>query len=266
MLVASARGLRDSVPEIERPFAVDPIEYPFADQWMPLGDGRVHYIDQGRGIPVVMVHGNATWSFLYRNVIKLLPGIRSIAIDLPGFGFSTAPHNYRFTPQEHADALAALVRHLDLRRYVLVVHDWGGPVGFGAAVREPDRVAGIVNLGTWCWKSDPFTKLFGIARATDDATEYADQLATPEARRVLARSLRRESDWVGSIGRELRAFAKLPHEIVWPKKAWPGFWLSKWRRRFPNASVRVLPTARHYIQEDAPDDVAAAITRVLARV
>jgi haloalkane dehalogenase len=261
MLVATAAGLRQSYPDLNRPFAVDPIEYPFADRWMALGGGRVHYVDHGRGVPVVMVHGHSSWSFSYRDVIKRLPHVRSIAIDLPGFGFSTAPRGYRFTPQEHADTLAALIRHLDLERYVLVVHDWGGPIGFGAAVREPARVAAIVNLGTWCWRLDPFTKLFGIAER-----EAAGSFVTAEARLALVRALRRSSDWVGSVDDELDAFARLPHEIVWSKSGWPRWWLAKWTRRFPAASARVVSTARRCVHEDAPDEAAAAIARVAARI
>jgi haloalkane dehalogenase len=282
-----------------RTFRVDEREYPFRDHWLVRQGGTIHYVDEGRGPAVLMVHGNPTWSFLYRDVIRGLgAGVRCIAPDLPGFGFSTARPGYGFTPQEHADELAALIDHLGLDRYVLVVQDWGGPIGLAAALRRPERIAGVVNLGTWCWKSDLLTTLFslvmgsgwgrklyleksfmtakflpsGISRAERKRPEilgaYSAQFPTPGSRLptwIFARSLRASSPWVAETGKALAALADAPFEIVWPRKGWPGFWLERWKRAFPRASVDVVEGAGHYIQEDAPERVVAGIRRALAR-
>ena len=86
-----------------RPFQVDADAYPFQSHWFERQGSAMHYVDEGEGIPVVMCHGNPTWSYLYRNIIKALRGqCRCIAYDLPGFGMSEHPSGYAYTPQEHA--------------------------------------------------------------------------------------------------------------------------------------------------------------------
>src|SRR4028119_294541 len=96
-----------------------------------------------------MVHGNPTWSFLYRDVIRGLSGegFRCVALDLPGFGLSAAPAGFSFHPQEHATVVARLVEHLDLHDYVLMGQDWGGPIGLAAAGRGPARGAAAGGRG-----------------------------------------------------------------------------------------------------------------------
>lgn len=133
-----------------RSFSVDAHEYPFEDRWLERDGAIVHYVDHGRGPPVIFLHGNPTWSFLYRKVIRELPGCRCIAPDYPGFGFSQAPAGYGYTPQEHAAWVRRLIDELRLERFILVVQDWGGPIGLSLAVEQAERVAGIVICNTWC--------------------------------------------------------------------------------------------------------------------
>lgn len=86
-----------------RPFSVSKEDYPFESQWYSQDGVNMHYVDEGDGIPVVLCHGNPTWSYIYRHVIKQLsPQFRCIAYDMPGFGFSDHPPAYNYTPQEHA--------------------------------------------------------------------------------------------------------------------------------------------------------------------
>src|SRR3989449_2616410 len=126
-----------------RKFEVDPAEYPFADRWLERGGSALHYVDEGSGPPVLMLHGNPTWSFLYRNIIKQLGGaVRSIAPDYPGFGLSDHPPGYGYTPQEHAEWIHALIDDTGLKRVVLVLQDWGGPIGLSIAGERPGDVAG----------------------------------------------------------------------------------------------------------------------------
>src|SRR5271170_3943828 len=120
-------GAASDASAMVRPFEVDPTEYPFTDHWLPFRDGAIHYIDEGRGPTILLLHGNPTWSYLYRDVIKALrEECRLIAPDYPGFGMSRAPANYHFTPQDHSEAVAGLIQHLKLTNLVLVVQDWGG--------------------------------------------------------------------------------------------------------------------------------------------
>src|SRR2546426_9493886 len=135
---------------------VDSAEYPFADRWFERGGSALHYVDEGSGPPVLMLHGNPTWSFLYRNVIKQLGGaVRSIAPDYPGFGLSDHPPGYGYTPQEHAEWIHALIDDTGLKRFVLVLQDWGGPIGLSIAVERPEDVAGLVVLNTGAWAPGP---------------------------------------------------------------------------------------------------------------
>ncbi|MFY0535119.1 alpha/beta fold hydrolase [Nannocystis pusilla] len=112
-----------------------------------LADGsQIHRIDHGEAdAPVVLLlHGNPTWSFLWRDVIARLPGLRCVAPDLLGFGLSSRIALHEHSVERHVDALAELVEALGLRRFVLVGQDWGGALGPVLAARMPERVAGVV--------------------------------------------------------------------------------------------------------------------------
>jgi pimeloyl-ACP methyl ester carboxylesterase len=128
--------------------------WPFEPRWFETSDGRMHYVDEGPrdARPVVLVHGNPTWGFLYRNFIGPLTraGHRAIVPDHLGFGRSDKPPDpelYRIP--RHVARLDALLESLDLRDAVVVVQDWGGPIGLSWAVAHPERVAGLFILNTF---------------------------------------------------------------------------------------------------------------------
>ena len=148
---------------MKRPFDVEPSEYPFGDHWLPYRDGFIHYVDEGRGPAVLLLHGNPTWSYLYRNVIKeLRADHRLVALDYPGFGMSKAPSGYAFTPQEQAHAVEHLIGSLDLKDFVLVVQDWGGPIGMSYAVQHKENLRGIVVMNSWAWPASVPQRLFSL--------------------------------------------------------------------------------------------------------
>lgn len=126
--------------------------YPFKSHFLDLNGLKYHYLDEGRGEPVVMLHGNPTWSFYYRNLVKALrPGYRVIAPDHIGCGLSDKPADsyYSFTLQQRVDDLEALLDSLNLRQKItLVLHDWGGMIGMAYAARHPERIARLVILNT----------------------------------------------------------------------------------------------------------------------
>jgi haloalkane dehalogenase len=126
--------------------------YPFQKNFMELGGLNYHYLDEGQGDPVVMVHGNPSWSFYYRNLTKtLLDNYRVIVPDHIGCGLSDKPSadDYPYTLQRRIDDLEALLDKLEIReRITLVVHDWGGMIGMGYASRHPERIARLVILNT----------------------------------------------------------------------------------------------------------------------
>jgi haloalkane dehalogenase len=135
--------------------------WPYDPQWFDTPDGRMHYVDEGprAGRPVVLVHGNPTWGYLYRNFIPPLveAGHRVIVPDHLGFGRSDKrndPELYRVP--RHAERLEALLESLDLRGATVVPQDWGGPIGLYWATRHPERVDGLFILNTYAhgWKPE----------------------------------------------------------------------------------------------------------------
>jgi haloalkane dehalogenase len=128
--------------------------WPYEPRWFDTPDGRLHYVDEGPrdGRPVVLVHGNPTWGFLYRNFIGPLTaaGHRAIVPDHLGFGRSDKPADpelYRIP--RHVQRLEALLESLDLHEAVVVPQDWGGPIGLSWAVAHPERVSGLFILNTY---------------------------------------------------------------------------------------------------------------------
>ncbi len=126
-------------------------DFPFESAYRQFDRLRLAHLDVGEGAPVVFLHGEPTWSFLWRKVIPAVrdTGYRCIAPDLPGFGRSDKPVDVGwYTYDRHTESIAALLEELDLRDATVVVHDWGGPIGLRVAVEHPDRVGRIVVLDT----------------------------------------------------------------------------------------------------------------------
>ena len=137
--------------------------YPFTGHHLERPAGRLHYLDEGTGDPVVMLHGNPTWSFYYRNlVLALRDRYRCIAPDHIGCGLSDKPpeSRYDYSLKSRVDDLDALLDHLGVtERVTLVLHDWGGMIGMAWAARHPERVRRIVAINTGAFRL-PDTKRF----------------------------------------------------------------------------------------------------------
>ena len=124
--------------------------YDFEPHYLEQDGLRMHYLDEGSGPPVLLLHGEPTWSYLYRKIIpELTPSARAIAPDYFGFGRSDKPlliedYSYDF----HTASIVRLVEELDLRDATVVVQDWGGPIGLRLAVEHPDRVGRLVIMNT----------------------------------------------------------------------------------------------------------------------
>lgn len=129
-------------------------EYPFPSKFIDLDGLRYHYVDEGAGEVLLCVHGNPTWSFAWRNLIKGLSGeYRVIAVDHIGCGFSDKPQDYDYTLARHIENLSRFIAELDLRNVTLLAHDWGGAIGLGAAMRLPERFARYVLFNTAAFRS-----------------------------------------------------------------------------------------------------------------
>ena len=165
----------------DRPAWVNQQLFPFDSHFIDVEGARVHYIDEGAGPVVVCLHGNPTWSFLYRHIVRgLSDRFRCIALDYPGFGLSTAPPGYGYTAAEHARVVQGFVEQLDLRDMTLMVQDWGGPIGFSVATRQPERFRAFVIGNTWAWPVagdrtfEWFSKILGSEAAGGLLVKRAD--------------------------------------------------------------------------------------------
>lgn len=278
-------------------FTPSPDLFPFASRWFESPVGRVHYVDEGRGRSILLLHGNPTWSFLYRGIIgRLRSRFRCVAVDYPGFGLSDRPEGYRYTPAEHADVVAALVDHLGLRDFLVMGQDWGGPIGVSVALRAPERVAGLVLGNTWFWPTDRLANIvfsrvmsstpmqrailkrnFFVERLIPAATarrlsreemdHYRGVQPSPEARAGVAefpRQLRAAKLWLGGLAEGVPgALGAKPVLLTWGMRDvafHPRAFLPRMRATFPDATVVELTRAKHFIQEDAPEEIARAIS------
>ena len=278
-----------------RPSWVPEALYPFEDRYEEVEGAQVHYVDEGDGPPLLLLHGNPTWSFLYREIIAgLRDRFRCIAVDYPGFGLSRARPGYDFTPAEHARVVEKLVLALDLSDVTMMVQDWGGPIGFAVATRHPDRFSGFVIGNTWAWpKADLGTQIFsrllggpvggylvrkrnvfvekllpnGVRRkelSEEVMDAYRGPFPNPESRRpvhVFPREILASRPFLAEIERALPALRGRPALIVWPTRdvAFRGPERRRWEELFPDHRTVLLEGAGHYIQEDAPEEIVAAI-------
>jgi cis-3-alkyl-4-acyloxetan-2-one decarboxylase len=273
-----------------------------------VGDGhRMHVMQLGRGRPVLMVHGNPTWGFLYRQVAAALAGdeLRLVIPDLIGLGFSDKPRDpaaHRL--EDHGRWLGALIDALDLRDLVFVGQDWGGPIGLRALADRPDRLAGMVVLNTVVGPPKPDFKptafhRFARVPLLSDAVfrlgrfpQVGLHLAQGDRRSIrgsVARAyrypLRRVRDNVAPLAlarmvpdtfshpsieplRRCQALVEAfrgPTAIVWgdrdPILGSVRGWIEK---LLPDAEV-TRTTAGHFLQEEVPEPIAAAVRAVARR-
>ena len=152
-------------------------DFPYAPHYRTVTDGlRMAHLDEGDGAPVVFVHGEPTWSFLWRKVLPAVrdAGYRCLVPDLLGFGRSDKPVDLDwYTYDRHTASLTALLEDLDVRDATIVVHDWGGPIGLRAAVEAPERIARLVILDTGLFTghqpmTDAWTQFRDFVERTED--------------------------------------------------------------------------------------------------
>lgn len=280
-------------------------EYPFQSRFFALGEHRMAYLDEGHGFPVVMVHGNPSWSYLYRNLVtSLRDRYRCIVPDHLGCGFSDKPQAYPYRLENHIDNLERLLKNLQVERCVLVVHDWGGAIGMGWAGRHPERVAGVVVLNTAAFPSTRIPlriavcrwPLLGplLVRGLNGFARAATVMAvTRPMRPEIARGFLAPYDtWNNRIAL-LRFVQDIPMEPRHPSWStlvaveqglgrlrdcplllcWGGgdfcfndHFYEEWRRRFPEAEAHYFAAANHYVLEDALAEIRPLLASFLQRL
>jgi len=277
--------------------------YPFARRCLPLSEGRVHYLDEGAGEPIVFVHGTPSWSFEYRHLIlELSSSRRCIAYDHLGFGLSERPAGFGYRPEDHARVFAEFIAALGLERFTLVVHDFGGPIALPFAEAHPERILRLVVLNSFMWPLDD-PKLRQQARFAGSLLgrllyrylnfslrvlmplAYGDQrrltrrvhaqyLAPFRARAAretvlwaLARSLLGSHAHYASLWANRERLASIPSLVLWgtQDRLFPADYLARWRQALPQARVESVSEAGHWPHEEQPVLVLEALTRFFAQ-
>lgn len=284
-----------------RPSWVDDTLFPFRSRFVEVDGHRLHYVDEGSGPTLLLLHGNPTWSFLYRHIIAdLRSDHRCVAVDYPGFGLSTPAPGYSHLPEDHARVVGAFVDHLDLEGFTLMVQDWGGPIGIGMAARRRERVERLVIGNTWAWPvgSDRhfsrFSAMFGgrigtflivrfnlfvnlLVHVTHPQTRltrremdhYRRPFSTPSSRLPIAlfpQQMVAGHRFLETVERGLSDLSAKPALIVWGDRdaIFRTVERERFEHTFPNHRTVRLPRAGHYIQDDAPAEVIAAMREFLA--
>lgn len=280
--------------------------YPFSSRFTGPEGRRQHYLDEGprRDATLLLVHGNPTWSFYWREVVRTFREThRVVAPDHLGCGLSDKPQDWSYRLSDHVANLERLVLELDLRGITLAVHDWGGAIGMGVAIRHPERFARLVVLNTAAFPSPRIPFRIAICRwpvlgplavrglnafalaATATATERGldpavrDGLLFPydswASRVAILRFVQdipmrpSHPSWSAllEIERGLERLRDRPMLVVWGERDWcftPAF-REEWQRRFPAAEAHALEEAGHYVLEDAGEQVIAYMRTFLGR-
>lgn len=276
---------------------LDTDEYPFHHNFFRTPSGSIHYVDEGKGKPVIFIHGNPSWSFQFRNIIKGLSGTsRCIAPDHLGFGLSDKPMDWSYLPEEHAGNLELFLESLDMQDMTLVVGDWGGPIGLSYAIRHPGRVRNIVITNTWLWpvRDDWYYQVFsrfmgGVigrwliyrynffartimprmfgtrSRLTPEIHQhYLAPLARPEERKgcwVLPGRIIGSSDWLRSLWEQRNVLQDKNVLIAWGTRdiAFRKKELATWIMAFPRARVVRYEDTGHFVSEERPTELVTEI-------
>lgn len=264
---------------------------------------RMHYLDEGEGPVVLMLHGNPTWSFYYRNLIKALvaDGFRCVVPDHIGCGLSDKPQEYSYTLERRIEDVEQLVDHLEIRRFSLVVHDWGGAIGCGLAVRRPEALEKLVVLNTAAFRSKripwriaaikaPVVGEWIIRRLNGFAGPAVSMaVVTPLSKQVREGYLwpyRNWNDrvaiwnfvkdiplWKGHQSYETlfeveTGLSKLndkPAQIIWGGRdfCFNKNFLKQWRELFPEAEIHLHEKCGHYVLEDGGSVVLGQVKSFL---
>ena len=152
-----------STNEKNYPVWLDRKEYPFKSHYFNSPAGRMHYVDEGRGEPIVMIHGNPGWSFEFRKIISEMSKTnRCIAIDHIGFGLSDKPYDFDYLPVHQAENFELFMDSLNLNNITMIFNDWGGPIGLSYAIVHPEKIKKLIILNTYLWSvaDDPYYQKF----------------------------------------------------------------------------------------------------------
>ncbi|MBK9272174.1 MAG: alpha/beta fold hydrolase [Saprospiraceae bacterium] len=279
---------------------LDRREYPFESKYFNFNNHRIHYIDEGVGEILLFVHGTPSWSFDFRKVIlNLKKYFRCIAIDHIGFGLSDKPEKYDYSTKKHSEALEKFILDNNLKDINLVVHDFGGPIGFQVAINHPDLFKKFIVLNSWLWSSeeDPdfqkfskilrspllpflylyfnFSPSFLLPRSFGDhkisksiLRQYTKPFANKSQRYgalAFARSLMNDQNWFDDLWHSRAVISSEPVLFLWGMKdpLLKPKYLIQFRSGFTNSKEIHLTNSGHFPQEEEPELVSLEIERFL---
>lgn len=271
--------------------------YPFRSHFLRLGDHSLHYVDEGKGQAMLMLHGNPTWSFYYRNLIQTFsPRFRTIVPDHMGCGLSDKPQDYDYCLETHIQNTLKLIQFLEVKNIILVVHDWGGAIGLGLVTRHPELFEKIIILNTgafttlqiprridflrtsrfgeklmrkWNLFAWPATFMTTVKRLPKKIKQgYLLPYDSYENRVAIARFVQdipmdeshRSYKTLLEIERKLLTLNH-PKLILWGGRdfCFDRHFFERFIEYFPNAETHWYANAGHYVLEDELTDVSARI-------
>lgn len=269
--------------------------YPFQSHSMNIDGNSVHYIDEGQGIPLLMIHPLPSWSFAYRNIIPhLTDRFRCIALDMVGFGFSQAASGFEQSPRNHAKILSTFIERLNLPEVVIYGHDIFGGAALAAAIQHKDILRGLVMSTTFAWTMDDYPSIerflgfvanplsgtvitrmmipffFNNARyQMKDAWTSAEKRVyfrtfRPQQQANMRRMFRhtlRDKGFYLDLNRNLSQIADTPILLPWGTEDHiiEEGWLARFEQIFPNHTSVILDGVHHFPQENAPQRIVHAI-------
>jgi haloalkane dehalogenase len=275
-------------------------EFPFESRFLELDGHRIHFLDEGSGPTLLLLHAGPAWSFVYRDLmLALKPYFRLVTLDLPGSGLSEAAPGYRPGLAAASEVVGRFLDHLALDDVVLVAHDVGGPVALHAAATRAERLRGIVLNGSFGWSltrhqpqvarflrlmgSPPFRALdaaTGLLARASSGTGGVGRRLSPAGRRAFRGPFRRAgarrtaTAMLGAAAREDAFLDEVEAAVRGPLRHLPvllsygehdpgrraGF-QQHFLDLFADATPEVIAGARHFPQADAPHQVAASLRR-----
>jgi haloalkane dehalogenase len=278
---------------------IDRKEYPFDSHFFETKQGKMHYVDEGEGNPIVFIHGNPSWSFQFRNVIKTLSVTnRCIGPDMIGFGLSDKPQGFSYLPKDHAKIMDDFLESLGLYDITMVVGDWGGPIGLSYAINHPERIRNLVITNTWLWsvKNDwyyqAFSKIVGgpIGKilintrnffARDIVRMASGKKPSKHIHRHYLKPLENKKErkgswvfpgqvvgswqWLDSLWKRRTVLKDKKVLLAWGMKdiAFREKELKKWMNTFPDASVKRFENAGHFVAEEDPEGLTREMNSAL---
>jgi haloalkane dehalogenase len=271
--------------------------YPFKPRYETINGFKMHYVDEGRGEPIVCLHGMPTWSYLYRKFIQELSFTnRVIAPDQMGFGKSDVPQDKEYRMREHVNNLKELLKKLDLRNITLVVQDWGGPIGFGFAVDFPERIKRLVimntSIGVMSKDKTPwyapleekgiYDQFIMNIKVLIKNGIYNKRNITNSMIEAYTAPFPEEEFYMGAlawpkdipVGKEHPSAADMQYVrdnleklsekekiLIWGLKdpIFPKRTIDWWHKIYPSIETHKISNASHFLQEDAPDQIISII-------